>query len=183
MKDKEWCKGIEGEINRLKNRVKILEGDDTCGHGLKQKIIELDIKWPESDIGGLHFNEQKTHGVFELKDDGNYYSRDILFVSARDTDEGTGRDILSEYLESDAVKEAFCACLDTDTESYFSRIKILLPEKNQGIKKYNGVTCGYWLLHPYSTSTSNFTYVDSGGGPAINGAGVAYGVAPDFCVA
>jgi N-acetylglucosamine kinase-like BadF-type ATPase len=43
------------------------------------------------DISGLHFDAVVTHAVFELKEDGNYYSRDILFNSARDTDNGIDR--------------------------------------------------------------------------------------------
>jgi hypothetical protein len=60
-------------------------------------IIGVDLTLPEDGIDGLHFNETKVHAVFEKKD-GAYYSRNILFLSAGDTAEGTGRDLLSEYL-------------------------------------------------------------------------------------
>jgi hypothetical protein len=69
---------IERHEVALAARMDMLEGN-AGWRGLYQKIIELDIEWPEADIGGLHFDVHKTHDVFELKEDGNYYSRDILF--------------------------------------------------------------------------------------------------------
>jgi hypothetical protein len=174
MKDREWCKKIEDEINGLKNRVGKLDGG-TGEFEPHQKIIELDIEWPEADIGGLHFNTQKTHGIFDLKEDGNYYSRDILFLSARDTDEGTVRDLLSEYLDSEAVKEAFMAAIGKHG-------RVFIPEENQGIKTYNGVRWWYWLRPPYSASAADFCGVGDTG-YATNGlASSVGGCAPAFCV-
>jgi hypothetical protein len=183
MKDKEWCKGIEDELNRLMGRVKDLEGGSSSHRRRSRhpETIELEIVWPEADIGGLHFNAQKTRNVFELKEDGDYYSRDILIHSARDTDEGTGRDLLSEYLDSKAVKEAFFSAL-VRCFVQVNIIRVFLPEDNQGIKKYNGVTCGYWLKPRYSGSTSTFTYVYSDGSPTYYHANVVRGIAPAFCV-
>ena len=89
MNDKEWSKRIEEEITSLKDRVKKLEGGPGCQYQ-NPKTITLAIEWPEADIGGLHFNAQKTRSVFELKEDGNYYSRDILIHSARDTEYCSG---------------------------------------------------------------------------------------------
>jgi hypothetical protein len=173
---------IERRLNAIEKRLAVLEGN----HGLNgeegDKILEMDLTLPEADINGLHFNEMKVHAVFEKQDDGWYHSRDILFISARDTDEGTGRDILSEYLDSDAVKEAFCACLDTDTKSNFPSIKIALPEKGQDIKKYNGVTCGYWLAPPYASNNGSFCIVHTNGTVSSLGASSTWGVAPCFCI-
>jgi hypothetical protein len=181
MKDKEWCKRIEDEITSLNKRVKKLEGGSPH-NGSNPKAIELEIEWPEADIGGLHFNMQITRGVFELKEDGNYYSRDILLISARDTDEGTGRDLLSEYIDSEDVREAFLVAI----KKYLGQvdaISVFIPEKNQGVKKYNGVTWAYWLRPRYSGSTNYFCAVSSSGAADTDFADYAYGFAPAFCVA
>jgi hypothetical protein len=178
-----WCKAIEAEINGLKERVKNLEGDSGCQRRSRDpETIELNIEWPEANIGGLHFNMQKTHGVFELKDDGNYYSCDILFHSARDTDEGTGRDLLSEYLDSEAVKRAFCSALYRHFVQVNS-MRVFLPEGNPGIKKYNGVSWWYWLRPRSSGSAAGFCYVSYYGTAGSNGASAVGGCAPAFRVA
>jgi hypothetical protein len=188
MKDREWCKRIEDEITDLKERVKKLEGGP-IQNGSNQNVIELDIEWPEADIGGLHFNAQKTHGVFELKEDGNYYSRDILFHSARDTDEGTKRDLLSEYLDSEAVREAFYSALINTAFGAFSSnevhdsLKVFIPEENQGIKKYNGVSWWYWLRPRSSGSAVYFCGIYGGGNADNSYASAVGGCAPAFCVA
>jgi hypothetical protein len=178
-----WCEAIEAEINGLKERVKKLEGDSGCQRRSRDpETIELNIEWPEADIGGLHFNMQKTHGVFELKDDGNYYSRDILFHSARDTDEGTGRDLLSEYLDSEAVKQVFCSALYRRFVQVNS-IRVFIPEISQGIKKYNGVSWWYWLCPRSSGSAAYFCSVYYNGSAVNNVASAVGGCAPAFCVA
>ena len=191
MKDKDWCRRIEDEIDRLIGRVKKLE-DGSPGHRCRnqnQETIELEINWPEADIGGLHFNAQKTRSVFELKEDGNYYSRDILFNSARDTDAGTGLDLLTEYLESEEVRAAFYTALkDFHMGIFFSNeihdsLKIFLPEENQGIKKYNGVSWRYWLQNQYSGSAAYFAYVAAGGYTDYGSASAVGGCAPAFCIA
>jgi hypothetical protein len=181
MKDGRWCKNIEDEINGLKDRVRKLEGGSGV-NGLNQKSIELAIEWPEADIGGLHFNAQKTRSIFDLKEDGNYYSRDILFLSARDTDDGTRCDLLSEYLDSEAVKDAFLAAIENYT-AHTDTIKVFLPEENQGVKSYNGVTCWHWLRPCCSDSPGHFCNVSSIGGAGHYHAPVVGGCAPAFCVA
>jgi hypothetical protein len=184
MKDREWCKRIEDEIDGLKNHIAKLGG----GSGKVSqigKIIELDINWPEADIEGLHFNAQKTRGIFDIKEDGIYYSRDILFLSARDTDDGTGRDLLSEYLDSEAVRDAFLTAIENYT-AYTDTIKVFLSEKNQGIKKYNGVTCWYWLRpqrRPRSSGSAAYFCISALGGRADNAnASAVGGCAPAFRV-
>ena len=173
MKDKEWCKTIEAEIDGLKNRVNKLEGNSSCS---EQKNIEADIEWPEADIGGLHFNAQKTHAVFEMKND-IYYSRNILLLSARDTDDGTGRDLLSEYLSSNAVSEAFQKAFNFALKAH-----VFLPKTNQGVKKYNGVSWCYWLKPRHSGYSAHFTAVTSAGHGNTGGASSVLGCAPAFCV-
>jgi len=116
-----------------------------------------------------------------LKEDGNYYSDSILFNSARDTDEGTGRDLLSEYLDTDAVKQAVINALKEDGMEV-EIISVFLPEENRGVKKYNGVTHWYWLKPRCSGSSANFTVVSSRGVGNISGAGSVGGCAPAFCV-
>jgi hypothetical protein len=143
---------------------------------LEKRLIELTL--PEADIGGLHFNETKVHAVFELKENGNYYSRDILFHSARDTDGGIGRDLLSEYLDSEAVKEAFCSALHKRVDRV--NIRVFIPEKPQGIKKYNGVTCWYWLRNRYFDSATLFCNVYTAGDVGRSYASVVGGCSPAF---
>jgi len=188
MKDREWCEKVEAELSDLKKRIDKLEGKSTsactgeCSG--REKVIELDIEWPEADIGGLHFNKQKTRGVFELKGDGNYYSKDILIHSARDTDNGTDRDLLSEYLASEEVKEAFhSAARNADMVSVIGEsIRVFLPEENQGVKNYNGVSWWYWLKPRYSGSSSDFCIVSLDGHSYDGGASSVGGCAPAFCV-
>jgi hypothetical protein len=67
--------------------------------------------------------------------------------------------------------------------AYTDTIKIFLPEKNQGIKKYNGVTCWYWLRPRHSGSAAIFAYVSYIGHTSSNYASAAGGCAPAFRVA
>jgi hypothetical protein len=172
MKDKEWCKKIEAEMISLKDRVRRLEGGSFMKNSM-QKVIEIDIEWPEARVGRLHFNSQKTHGVFELKEDGNYYSRGILFFSARDTDERMGCDLLSKYLDSEAVREAFKRAIGDE-------VRVFLPEENQGVKRYNGVTCWYWLRDCYAGSAAHFCGVHNSGAASGYTASAVGGCAPVF---
>jgi hypothetical protein len=186
-----WMTQIESSLAMLEKKIMGLGGRNHGGQN-HPKTIDLNLNFPEADIKGLHFNEQKVHSVFELKEDGNYYSRDILFNSARDTDEGTGRDLLTKYLDSIDVKQAFYQtfCDKYTVESLFAMglkrvldIRVFLPEKTQGVKKYNGVTWGYWLQPRYSGSTATFCVVNSGGSAGNYAASGVYGFAPAFRVA
>jgi hypothetical protein len=179
MKDRDWCKHIEAEVTSLKDRVRKLEGDSSSESQMPN-IIELDIEWPEADVGGLHFNAQKTHGVFERKEDGNYYSRDILIHSARNTDDRTRRDLLSEYLDSETVREAFMAALGDQVAH--NAIRIFLPKEYRGVKKYNGVSHLYWLRPYYSGSAANFCSVSHYGVANYSSASAVGGCAPVFCI-
>jgi len=186
MKDKEWRKEIEDEIIDLRNRVDKMEGilanrPEASSSCSEQNTIEADIECPEADIGGLRFNAVKTHAVFEKKG-GIYYSRDILFNSARDTDNGTGRDLLSEYLDSEDVKKAFVAALDVAGINTDGKISIFIPKENQGIKRYNGVNWRYWLKPRSSGSSAVFAYVHANGLSYYTAASGVDGCAPAFCV-
>jgi len=186
MKDSEWCKKIEDRLEsietfnlNLRKRLDKLEGNTTCSSYAEEINICIDL--PEDNIDGLYFNAQRVHAVFVLKEDGNYYSRDILFNSARDLDKETGRDLLSEYLKSDAVKMAFIKALE-NIGMKFNHIDIFLPEENQGIKKYNGVDWWYWLRKRSSGSSSHFAGVNISGFSTSYNASAVGGVAPGFCV-
>jgi hypothetical protein len=182
--DKEWCKKIEAQIDELESRILILEE----GHGLNgeaanclPEVLELDLELPEADIGGLHFNWQKVKGVFDLKEDGWYCCRDILFLSARNTEDDNSRDILSEYLQSGEVKEAFAAVLRN--AGIEAGIEVSLPTENGCVKKYNGVDCWYWLKDHYPSSAASFCGVTNNGFTAGTlSAGSVGGCAPAFRV-
>ena len=192
MKDRVWCEKVEAELQKLQSRVtnlerKRMESNGSCSEPAE---LALEIELPEADIGGLHFNKQTVRGVFERGEDGNYYSRDILFNSARDTDKGTGRDLLSEYLESSEVKQALINAMEKwelDNQSSFintTNVKVFLPEalRGDGIKKYNGVDWWYWLKLRSAGSSTHFVSVTGGGGVGGTNASSVGGCALAFCV-
>jgi hypothetical protein len=168
---------MEKEIEEIKKRLSLLE--QAAGlNGVaaaRSGFVELDLVLPEADIGGLHFNETKVHALFEKKKDGAYYSRDILFLSARDTNDRTGRDLLSEYLDSEAVRYAFRRAL-------WGEVRVFLPGEDQVVKMYNGVTCWYWLRPRISGSAADFANVGSYGFTTGNSASAVGGCAPAFRV-
>jgi hypothetical protein len=189
--DNAWREGIEARIGRIENRLSILGLKDEPAERLPE-VLELDLELPDMDIDGLRFNRTLVrHAVFDLKEDGRYHSRDILFISARNTENDNSHDILSEYLESERFKLALAYAISQDrnvfTENYSNTlvlanaIEVSLPEENQGVKKYNGVSCGYWLrLRPSAAST--FCYVYHNGHTNYSTAGSAGGCAPVFRV-
>jgi hypothetical protein len=166
-------KEIATEQEELKQRVSLIEQM----FGLKGKVtpegITTDIVLPEADICGLHFNRTEVHAVFEKDEDGVYYSRDILFLSARDTDVVTGCDLLSEYLNSEAVREAFRRALGYG-------VSIFLPKKKRGVKKYNGVSWTYWLQPRYPNYNANFCSANYNGTANFDHASAVGGCAPAF---
>jgi hypothetical protein len=185
---------IEKKLEDIEKRMSVLEQRAGLNSEVtvEGSVIEMDLVLPEADIDGIHFNMQKTCSIFKLKEDGIYYSRDILFTSARDTDGGTGRDLLSEYLDSIDVKQAFyqAFCDKYTAEPLFGMglkrvtdIRVFIPETNQGIKKYNGVSWWYWL-RPRSSedSAACFYYIGTGGYASYHSAFVVGGCAPAFRV-
>jgi hypothetical protein len=140
----------------------------------------MDLVLPEADIGGLRFNETEVHAVFEKQDDGWYYSRDILFLSARNAEDTNSRDILTEYLNDGGGDREIRAQIADMFGVPPTGIKIALPQKPQGIKKYNGVDCWYWLSSAYAGSAAFFcTSHHRGGAYGANASGVG-GCAPAF---
>ena len=169
----EWQKSVERRLAELEKAT----GLSQPGTGKQPDRLELEIYLPEANIGGLHFNEQKVKGIFDLKDDGKYHCRNILFLSARNTKDDNSRDILSEYLQSDGVKNAFLCALE-EADHVVENVDVSLPAKNEGIKQYNGVDWWYWLRDKSSCSTAFFCYVSSGGHSFNASASSVGGVAP-----
>jgi hypothetical protein len=142
------------------------------------------------EIGGLRFSKHTSRSVFELGEDGKYYSCDILFHSARNTDDSTDRDLLSDYLESGEVRAAFLSALNKAEVNNslkgldIQNISVFLPEKKQGegIKTYNGVYWWYWLKPCAAGSAAGYVRVNSFGGINNTGASSVGGVAPAFCL-
>ncbi|MDR1231306.1 MAG: hypothetical protein LBK61_07890 [Spirochaetaceae bacterium] len=164
----EWQKTIERRLSVLEKTVAPMP-----------EILELDLELPRMDIGGLHFNRQEAKGVFDLKEDGRYCCRSILFLSARNTEDDNSRDILSEYLQSGEVEEAFAAALrNAGIEA--GSVEVSLPVENGGMKKYNGADWWYWLGDAYSDSAASFCSVGHYGHPHPGGAASVGGCAPAF---
>jgi hypothetical protein len=167
---------FEEEQADIKRRLAALEADRSVDTG--NKTIEFNLVLPQADIDGLHFNKQQVHAVFEEQEDGWYYSKDILFLSARNTEDDNSRDILTEYLNCTEIRKRISAefanlCID---------IKVALPQKEQGKKKYNGVDWWYWLADPYSGSMAYFCHTNLRGKDYINTASSVGGCAPAFRV-
>jgi hypothetical protein len=146
---------IRIEMDALNQRLAQLEQ----GKGLvpKQEPIEVNLTMPKLEGGGLQFNRTKISAVFDLKEDGWWHSRDILFMSARNVRDDKSRDILTEYLESvyfrDCLAHAVFGVLrDRDADFPFlhvnelsAALEVSLPIKSEGAKKYNGADSAYWL--------------------------------------
>jgi len=169
---------IQARMEALEKRVKALEG----GTGTDtEKVLELDLTLPEAEIGGLFFNEQKVHGVFDLKEDGWYHSRDILFMSARNVTDDMSRDLLTEYLQSKEFISGIYIALVIRTEGRepgCSGIEVSLPVQNEGVKKYHGVNWHYWLNEKHDTSL--FHAVGFSVHDIYHAAGAVCGCAPMF---
>jgi hypothetical protein len=173
---------IEEEQAGIKKRLAILEDDHGLSGETRNKTIELDLVLPQADIDGLHFNEQNVHAVFEEQDDGWYYSRDILFLSARNTEDDNSRDILTEYLNDGGGDREIRAQIADMFGVPPTSIKIALPQKTQGEKKYNGVDWWYWLADPYPGSATNFCDSSDNCVAYYNAASSVGGCAPAFRV-
>jgi hypothetical protein len=172
---------FDERLDDFERRLSILENDHGLNGETGDKTIELDLTLPEADIGGLHFNETKVHAVFEKQDDGWYYSRDILFLSARNMVDENSRDILMEYLNLSGdygLREQLAYNIGIRQHG----IEISLPKENHGIKKYNGVSCWYWLNPRSSGSAVYFCNSYSGGSALHYSASAVGGCAPAFRV-
>ena len=158
-------------------------------------VIDFDLTLPEADIDGMHFNETKVHAFFELKADGWWQSRDILFLSARNTQDDNSRDILAAYLGLDdgdkrITSKYMCsiraqianAVKDTLGLETLPDIGITLPTENEGVKRYNGVDWWYWLDDKKSGSAAWFCFVSGSGGAGYYYASAVGGCAPVFCI-
>jgi hypothetical protein len=169
-------------IGKLEKRVSCLEKALNSTKRQDSEVLEMDLVLPEAAIGGLRFNETKVRAVFKKKD-GWYYSMGILFLSARNVEDDNIRDILTEYLNTYDFRNSIRRNLP---EEIFGEvmtpdgIEVALPQKPQGIKKYNGVDLGYWLADPYSGSEALFCRVGNGGYANCSSASAVGGCAPMF---
>jgi hypothetical protein len=178
--DKENAK----RIDTLEERVAVLEKALTQTDKSDRNSIEIDLTLPEAEIDGLFFNEQSVHALFEKGDDGWYYSRDILFLSARNVIDDNSRDILRRYLEDAGGDREIRAQIADMFDAPPTAIEIALPKKPQGIKKYHGVDWWYWLADSYAGSAAYFAFVHAtGGGANHSTASAVGGCAPAFRVA
>jgi hypothetical protein len=170
---------VEKKIDDLERRLSVLE--QGAGLNAEKSVVEIDLVLPEDDIGGLHFNETKVRAVFEKKEDGWYHSKDILFLSARNTEDDNSRDILTEYLNlpgDNGLKEQIAGLFDVHPQD----IEIYLPKESEGSKKYNGAKCWYWLSDKPSGSAANFCLVNASGYASYYGASAVGGCAIVFSV-
>ena len=164
------------KIEVLEKRIAALE---TAVMG-KGRLIETDLTLPEADIGGLHFNEQKVHAVFEKQADGWYHSRDVLFISARNVKDENSRDVLTEYLNLDedeiegSIREQIAKLTGGEN------VEISLPKENEGVKQYNGVDCRYWLADRHPDSAGSFCGSGHAGVAHVCYASAVGGCAPMF---
>jgi hypothetical protein len=190
MKEKELEEKMADFAERLcqtERRCKELE-DALRDSGVQEKAekpVELDLILPEADIDGLHFNETKVHAVFEKKADGWYYSRDILFLSARNAENDNSRDILTKYLAWDVnMKVDGTPTLRQQIAEHFGvapvHVDISLPKESGGVKQYNGVDWWYWLEGKHSGSAASFCSVHANGDASSGRASVVGGCAPAF---
>jgi hypothetical protein len=170
-------------IEALEKRVTVLEKAFTQTDRPDRNIIEIDLTLTEAVIDGLLFNEQKVHAVFTKQHDGWYYSRNILFLSARNVEDDNSRDILQVYLNDAGGDRGIRAQIADIFGVPPDAIEIALPQKPQGIKKYHGVDWWYWLADPYAGSAANFCYSYLSGVARGNYASAVGGCAPAFSVA
>jgi len=177
--------GLEERVNEMEKRLAALEKASKKENARDDSIITMELVLPEADIHGLHFNETKVSVVFEKKGDW-YYSRDILFLSARNIEDDNRIDTLTEYLETYDFKECIRRQLP---EEIFGEvlsgdvIEVCLPEENQGVKKYNGADWHYWLAPRSAGSSANFVNVyHYGYSNHYYNASAVLGCAPAFCV-
>ena len=136
------------KLERLDERVAALEGKAGIPKE-RREIIEICLTLPEADINGLRFNEQKVHAVFEKRADGWYHSQEILFLSARNTEDNNSRDILTKYLAWEVNIGSSAHTIREQIGRHFGAavkdIEIALPAENEGVKQYHGVDWWYWL--------------------------------------
>jgi hypothetical protein len=141
--------------------------------------IVIKLTLPEANINGLRFNKQEVCAVFEKQSDDWWQSKDILFLSARNTTDDNSEDYLTDYLNEDRIKQQIANALDVQ----FISVAVGLPQEPQGIKKYHGVECGYWLADCHSSSATRFCVAHGSGNASYNYASAVYGCSPAFRVA
>jgi hypothetical protein len=122
----------------------------------------MDLVFPKADVDGLRFNRQEVNACFEKADDGWYYSKDILFMSARNIKDDNSRDILKEYLNTIEIREQLADIFGVSPED----VEVALPQEDRGVKKYHGVACRYCLADPAHCGDVPYASASSVGGCA-----------------
>jgi hypothetical protein len=145
------------------------DGDDCY-----PRLVELDLYLPLAEIGGLPFNAQKVHAVFDRHDDGWWWSSDVLFVSARNKHVHNTTDALSQYLNNDGIRSQIAAAIGAS----FSDVLVSLPLRTQGGKLYHGVSSSYWLEDGGRPAPGCFYYAAESGTRLVGPANQLHGVAP-----
>jgi hypothetical protein len=120
--------------------------------------IELKLNLPERVIKGVKFEKVEKKVMFEKHKDGKYYSGEVIFCVERYKDQDGG-DILSEYLDDGSVRSAFSEALGEKSEG----LKLYMPEKSMGRKKYKGWDGDYWLKNSMRGSRQLYYFVDKDG--------------------
>jgi hypothetical protein len=173
----------ESRLEAIEKRLSRLErgaGTDG-GAGAEETVVEMNLVLPEACIDGLRFNKTEVRAVFKKKEDGCYHSKDILFLSARNTEDDNSRDILTEYLNlpgDNGLKEQIAGRFDVHPQD----IEISLPKENEGVKRYNGARQWYWTASLSSGSAAYFCSVYGNGHTSDNIASAVGGCAIVFSV-
>jgi hypothetical protein len=141
----------------------------------ERSVVEVGLFLPAADIDGLLFNAQKVHAVFEQKDaDGGWHSRDVLFMSARNKDNDSGMDALTQYLNLDPIRKQLSVAMGVS----LSDVRVSLPMTTRETKTYNGVDCAYWIDAITRTIPSGLPYANGTFAPLYDNANSIHGVAP-----
>jgi hypothetical protein len=179
--------------NEVTNLMDILNGKHDRVFKEFPAVVEMDLDLPADEIDGLRFNRQTVHAIFEKDEDGWYHSKEILFLSARNTEDDNSNDILSKYLTKAPSEYSDGRSITSQIATAMERIlgkpissfdiTVKLPEENQGIKQYNGVDWWYWLSTPIASSAADFAAVSGYGHTSNYYASAVGGCAPAFRVA
>jgi hypothetical protein len=138
--------------------------------------VEFTLTLPGADIGDIYFNEQKAHAFFARQYEGWWQSVDILFLSARNFEDSNSRDILKEYLNDSRIKQQIAKLFNLPPAA----VTVELPQENQGIMKYHGAQCCYWLADSYPGCAEGFCHVNKYGAYQGRSASEVCGCAPSF---
>jgi hypothetical protein len=102
--------------------------------------LSAEIVLPARTLYGVRF-EHRVASVTFVERNGDYYSNDILFMSARSAINESELDAVFDYFNGPEVMRQLCAvCRVPYTRSYAE-----LPDSSVGVALFNGTPCAYWL--------------------------------------